>query len=62
MVEKGSAMGSGEASSRQPVELVLAFYIHVMGLLILGVRLKSRSALETGAALRSTESRMGKVA
>ncbi len=29
--------GSGEASSRRPVELVLAFYIQVMGLLILGV-------------------------
>jgi hypothetical protein len=29
--------GSGEASSRRAVELLLAFYIHVMGLLILGV-------------------------
>jgi len=40
MVGSGRASivkGSGEASSRRPVELVLAFYIHVMGLLILGV-------------------------
>jgi hypothetical protein len=29
--------GSGEALSRRAVELLLAFYIHVMGLLILGV-------------------------
>src|SRR5215472_7103345 len=29
--------GSGEASSRRPVELLLALYIHAMGLLILGV-------------------------
>ena len=29
--------GSGEASSRRAVELLLAFYIHVMGLQILGV-------------------------
>ena len=28
---------SGEALSRRPVELLLACYIHVMGLLILGV-------------------------
>jgi hypothetical protein len=39
MVTSGRASivkGSGEASSR-PVELLLALYIHVMGLLILGV-------------------------
>ena len=40
MVGSGRASivkGSGEASSRRPVELLLALYIHVMGLLILGV-------------------------
>jgi hypothetical protein len=40
MVGSGRASivkGSGKTSSRRPVELLLALYIHVMGLLILGV-------------------------
>jgi hypothetical protein len=40
MVGSGRASivkSSGEALSRRPVELLLAFYMHVMGLLILGV-------------------------
>ena len=35
--EASIVKGSGEASSRRPVELLLALYIHLMGLLILGV-------------------------
>ena len=48
MVGSGRASivkGSGEASRRRPEELLLAFYIHVMGLLILGVF--SRSIVST---------------